>query len=88
MRGWIKSPQEAMEEMDISIEEATRYWKSNFTLLPSHVPNLLPNIAHKEEIVADNTENNTPADEPIECLPEKCVKSVSWPSSLFDFQVA
>lgn len=49
LRGWIKSPQEATEEMDISIEEATRYWKSNFTLLPSHVPNLLPNNVQKEE---------------------------------------
>lgn len=56
LRGWIKSPQEATEEMDISIEEATKYWKSNFTLLPSHVANLLPNITPKEDAKAEDTE--------------------------------
>lgn len=42
LKGWIKSPQEAVDEMDISLEEAMRYWKSSFTLLPSHMSNLLP----------------------------------------------
>lgn len=45
IRGWIKSPKEATEEFDISLEEATSYWKSSFELLPSHLPTLLPNHA-------------------------------------------
>lgn len=54
LKGWIKSPQEASEEMDISIEEATKYWKSSFTLLPSHVANLLPNITFQEETKSED----------------------------------
>ena len=75
LRGWIKSPQEATEEMDISIEEATKYWKSNFTLLPSHVPNLLPNVESKKE------------DDVAEQKEEKLHKT-DESKSLFDFDVA
>lgn len=55
LRGWIKSPQEATEEFDISLEEATSYWKSNFVLLPSHVSNLLPDNSSKEEKTPEST---------------------------------
>lgn len=62
LRGWIKSPQEAAEEFDISMEEATKFWKSNFTLLPSHLPALLPNNKpakeeEKEESVLKKEQN-------------------------------
>lgn len=53
LKGWIKSPQEASEEMDISIEEATKYWKSSFMLLPSHLSNLLPNNPVKKAEVKE-----------------------------------
>ena len=33
LRNWVKSPQEAAEEFDIKVEEAQKYWKSNYTLL-------------------------------------------------------
>ncbi len=42
IRGWLKNPAHAAEEMDITVEEATEYWNSSFTLLPSHLGNLLP----------------------------------------------
>jgi|GEM_PF-417050 len=48
LRGWIKSPEEAAQEFDISIEEANEYWKSSFTLLPSSLNSLLP--APKDEV--------------------------------------
>jgi hypothetical protein len=65
LKGWIKSPQEAANEMDISIKEASEFWKSNFTLLPSSVSNLLPNIKEKDskkEDVSVKPVNNEPYD--------------------------
>lgn len=56
VRGWIKSPKEAAEEFDISVEEATTYWESSFTLLPSHVANLLPNITSQEDENSEDKE--------------------------------
>ena len=52
LRGWIKTPQEAAEEFDISLEEANNYWKSTYELLPSTLSHLLPNKEKeiKEEI--------------------------------------
>jgi hypothetical protein len=50
LRGWVKSPQEAADEFDISVEEATKQWNSNFTLLPSAMSNLLPNYKDEVEI--------------------------------------
>lgn len=75
LRGWIKSPQEAAEEFDISLEEAAKYWKSNFTLLPSHVQNLLPNIEskNKEDVSEQKEEKTSQANEL---------------KNLFDFEVA
>jgi len=57
VRGWIKSPKEAAEEFDISIEEATSYWKSSFELLSSHLPTLLPN--HTEDKEPEPTQEET-----------------------------
>ncbi len=48
IRGWLKNPAHAAQEMDISIEEASEYWESSFTLLPSSLDSLLP--APKDEV--------------------------------------
>lgn len=74
VRGWIKSPKEASEEFDISIEEATKYWESSFMLLPSHLSNLLPNIEPKEESAVRKQERN--------------ITQTNEPKNLFDFDVA
>lgn len=58
LRGWIKSPAEAAEEFDISVEEASEYWNSSFQLLPSNVGNLLPATLH-QEIQKDEVEIDT-----------------------------
>lgn len=50
LRGWIKSPSEAAEEFDITLDEANEYWESNFKVLPSTVQNLLPNYKKDEEV--------------------------------------
>ncbi len=42
IRGWLKDPKHAAEEMDITIEEATEFWNSTFTMLPEKLSNLLP----------------------------------------------
>jgi len=42
IRGWLRDPIHAAEEMDISVKDAQEYWKSNFTLLPENTQNLLP----------------------------------------------
>ena len=57
LRGWLKTPQEAAEELDISIEEASSYWKSNFTLIPENLPTLLPQFKKvDEELSNENIE--------------------------------
>ena len=57
LRGWLKTPQEAAEELDMSIEEASSYWKSNFTLLPENLPTLLPQFKKvDEELSNENIE--------------------------------
>jgi len=45
IRGWLKDPKHASEEMDISIEDATEYWKSSFILLPENIHKMLPNMS-------------------------------------------
>ena len=52
IRGWIKTPQEAANEFDISIEEANAYWNTSFKVLPSALSNLLP---YKKEEVKEAT---------------------------------
>jgi len=61
IRGWLKDPKHASEEMDISIEEATEYWESSFTLLPSNIQNLLPNISLN--LSTENEENGESEEE-------------------------
>ena len=61
IRGWLKDPKHASEEMDISIEEATEYWDSSFTLLPSNIQNLLPDISLN--LSTENEENGEPEKE-------------------------
>ena len=62
IRGWLKDPKHAAEEMDITIEEASEYWKSSFTLLPSQLGNLLPQQPEQkpeneaEEVVEEEIE--------------------------------
>lgn len=74
LRGWIKSPSEAAEEFDISVEEANEYWKSSFQLLPSNMGNLLPsapsvepkNEPEAESFVATDSEESVCVDQPFE----------------------
>ncbi|WP_152184423.1 DUF4942 domain-containing protein [Sulfurimonas indica] len=69
IRGWLKDPKHASEEMDISIEDATEYWKSSFTLLPENIQNLLPNMninisaedENEKNPVIDNSESEIKA---------------------------
>jgi archaellum component FlaC len=61
LRGWIKSPEEAANEFDISVEEANEYWNSTYVLLPSMLKNLLPNLKEvkedlEEELVISGSE--------------------------------
>ncbi|MDD3467564.1 MAG: hypothetical protein PHE67_10490 [Campylobacterales bacterium] len=44
IRGWLKDPVHAAEELDMSVEEAKGYWNSSFALLPSNASVLLPNF--------------------------------------------
>ena len=72
LRGWLKDPKHAAEEMDITVEEATEYWNSSFTLLPSAVSNLLPDISQdeaesggdEEQILTSDNFENTPNFDP------------------------
>lgn len=69
LRGWIKSPAEAAEEFDISVEEANEYWNSSYQMLPSHVGNLLPSapmtVDVPDEIIEEMVENQVSDDEVI-----------------------
>jgi len=67
LRGWLKDPKHAAEEMDITVEEAIEYWNSNFTLLPSAVSNLLSDISKdsKETILTSYNFENTPNFDPL-----------------------
>jgi hypothetical protein len=53
IRGWIKNPQDAANEFDISIEEAYAYWNTSFKVLPSTLSNLLPNNEKKVDETAN-----------------------------------
>jgi hypothetical protein len=44
IRGWLKDPVHAAEELDMDIEEATKYWDCGFKLLPENMATLLPNF--------------------------------------------
>lgn len=44
IRGWLKDPIHAAEEMDISVEEASQYWESSFDALSAGVKTLLPHF--------------------------------------------
>lgn len=58
IRGWLKNPAHAAEEMDISIEDATEYWESSFTLLPGNIHNLLPDMGIKSESEVEETKSD------------------------------
>lgn len=73
LRGWLKDPMHAAEEMDISIEEAAEYWESNFVLMPSNVSHLLPeSIMNKKETTTDdvNTSIKLPEENEEDSLDE------------------
>ena len=53
LRGWIKNPQEAATEFDISLDEANEYWNSTFQALPETLNNLLPSAPVVEEKLED-----------------------------------
>lgn len=54
---WVKGPQEASEEFDITLEEATEMYGTNFTLLPSSLPGLLPGAQQEEETVEEASDS-------------------------------
>lgn len=58
LRGWIKTPQEAAEEFDITLEEANNYWKSTYELLPATLSHLLPNkqVIKEETPIIEETD--------------------------------
>lgn len=58
LRGWIKTPQEAAEEFDITLEEANNYWKSTYELLPTTLSHLLPNkqVIKEETPIIEETD--------------------------------
>ncbi len=58
LRGWIKTPQEAAEEFDITLEEANKYWKSTYELLPSTLSHLLPQPKKEPIYKIESIENN------------------------------
>lgn len=58
LRGWIKTPQEAAEEFDITLEEANEYWKSTYELLPSTLSHLLPQPKKEPIYKIESIENN------------------------------
>lgn len=58
LRGWIKSPSEAAEEFDITMEEAAEYWKSTYQVLPSTLSHLLPQPKKEPVFNIETIENN------------------------------
>jgi hypothetical protein len=58
LRGWIKNPQDAANEFDISLEEANEYWKSTFQALPSTISKLLPSLDKKKSEPVESKEKN------------------------------
>lgn len=45
LKGWLRSPEEAADEIDdLGIEAARRYWECSFSLLPESAEKLLPNF--------------------------------------------
>jgi hypothetical protein len=58
LRGWIKTPQEAAEEFDITLDEANKYWKSTYELLPSTLAHLLPQIKKEPTYKIETIEND------------------------------
>lgn len=58
LRGWIKTPQEAAEEFDITLEEANNYWKSTYELLPSTLAHLLPQSKAEPTYKIETIEND------------------------------
>ena len=51
LRGWLKSPADVAEELDIDMEEAKTLWDTTkgFKILPSIAKNLLPETTEPEE---------------------------------------
>ena len=58
LRGWLKTPQEAAEEFDITLEEANKYWKSTYELLPSTLAHLLPQPKKESSYKIETIEND------------------------------
>lgn len=58
LRGWLKTPQEAAEEFDITLEEANKYWKSTYELLPSTLAHLLPQPKKESSYTIEPIEND------------------------------
>jgi hypothetical protein len=77
IRGWLKDPVHAAEELDISVEEATEYWNSSFELLPSNLATLLPNFSVQpiEEPIEENfTESQLLPESNTEIYPKEMIE--------------
>lgn len=62
LRNWIKSPEEAAQELNISLQDASSAWCSLQSITSSDVKNLLPATASENETVTtqiDEEENNS-----------------------------
>jgi hypothetical protein len=59
IRGWIKNPQDAAYEFDITLEEANEYWNSTFQALPQNLPHLLPSSKKSNDSIEEKEENNS-----------------------------
>lgn len=86
LKGWLKTPQEAAEELDMSLEEASSYWKTNFTLLPKDLGNLLPQFKKVDDEVNEGIEKVNIPSLDIESVEDKPIRNKSYKEkSIFDY---
>lgn len=86
LKGWLKTPQEAAEELDMSLEEASSYWKSNFTLLPKDLGNLLPQFKKVDDEVNEGIEKVNIPSLDIESVEDKPIGNKSYKEkNIFDY---
>lgn len=83
IRGWLKDPIHAAEELDISVEEAAEYWNSRFTLLPSNISTMLPNFNIRASEDVEENKKLEPVNNLLEPLYDEEVLETFKMGSLF-----
>lgn len=83
IRGWLKDPVHAAEELDISVEEAAEYWNSGFTLLPSNITTMLPNFNIRASEDIEENKKLEPVNNLLEPLYDEEVLETFKMGSLF-----